>query len=97
MTGEEAEAFSRVGAKCPVARFGCDAYAYGLLALGQIDLVVESGLQRYDVAALFPVLAGAGAKMAGWTGEASFDGGRIVAAATPELFEAAQTALGRLQ
>lgn len=82
---DEAEAFRRVADRCPVARFGLDAYAYGLLSLGQIDLVIEAGLQRYDVSALLPVLRGAGAVVTSWTGQDPSGGGQLIAAATEEL------------
>ena len=92
---EEAEAFAALGSRVRVTRFGHDAYAYALLATGCIDLVVETGLQRYDVAALVPVVAGAGGCISGWYGEPAADASRIVASATPTLHEAALDALRR--
>src|SRR5262245_41206085 len=41
-------------------RWGGDCYAYGLLASGHVDLVVEHSLKLYDFAALAPVIRGAG-------------------------------------
>jgi histidinol phosphatase-like enzyme (inositol monophosphatase family) len=49
--------------------FGGDAYNYGLLALGHIDLILESDLKFYDVAALIPVVEGAGGLITNWKGE----------------------------
>ncbi len=49
--------------------WGGDCYNYGLLALGQIDLVVESGLKLHDIAALVPVVEGAGGLMCDWNGD----------------------------
>ena len=83
----EATLFARVAEACKLARFSMDAYAYALLAIGQLDLIVESGLAHYDYAALAPVVRGAGGVITNWTG-GSFDadaGGSLVAAATPEL------------
>lgn len=90
-TGDEAEAFAAVAAKCRVARFSLDAYAYGLLAVGEIDLVVESSLKRHDYSALIPVVEGAGGVITGWKGESLGDdsGGRVIAAASAELHKAA--------
>jgi myo-inositol-1(or 4)-monophosphatase len=90
-TGDEATAFARVAALCQVARFSLDAYAYGLLAIGEIDLVVESSLKHHDYSALAPVVEGAGGVISGWKGEPLGDcaHGRIVASATPELHAAA--------
>ncbi|HEV7232607.1 MAG TPA: inositol monophosphatase family protein, partial [Sphingorhabdus sp.] len=49
--------------------WGGDCYNYGLLATGQIDLVVEAGLKLHDFAALVPVIEGSGGMMCDWTGE----------------------------
>lgn len=87
----EAAAFARLGARSAVARFSLDAYAYGLLALGELDLVVEAGLAHHDVAALVPVVEGAGGVITDWEG-GPFDVGRRIrtlAAATPDLHAAA--------
>lgn len=88
---EEALAFERIAARARVCRFSLDAYAYGLLALGELDLVVESSLKHHDFAALIPVVEGAGGVVTGWRGEplAESTRGRIVAAATPDLHAAA--------
>jgi inositol-phosphate phosphatase / L-galactose 1-phosphate phosphatase / histidinol-phosphatase len=47
---------------------GGDGMLYGLLASGHVDLVVESGLAWHDVAALIPVVRGAGGWIGGWDG-----------------------------
>lgn len=90
-TEEEAAAFARVAKAARVARYSLDAYAYGLLAVGELDLVIESGLQRYDYAALLPVIEGAGGVATNWRGAAlgTDEKGELIAAATPELHEAA--------
>jgi len=90
---EEAAAFSALSRRVQVARFGMDAYAYALLAGGHLDLVVETGLQRYDVAALIPVVRGAGGVISDWSGDPADGAGRIVAAASAELHAAALAAL----
>ena len=36
--------------------YGCDCYAYGLLASGLVDLVVEADLKPYDYMALIPII-----------------------------------------
>ena len=48
--------------------FGGDCYAYGLLALGQIDVIAEADLKLWDWAALVPVIEGAGGRMTDWQG-----------------------------
>jgi inositol-phosphate phosphatase/L-galactose 1-phosphate phosphatase/histidinol-phosphatase len=39
-----------------IPMYGCDCYAYGLLAAGHCDLVVEADLKPYDYMALVPVI-----------------------------------------
>ena len=51
-------------------RWGGDCYAYGLLASGHVDLVVENSLKLYDFAALVPVVLGAGGVITDWRGGA---------------------------
>jgi inositol-phosphate phosphatase / L-galactose 1-phosphate phosphatase / histidinol-phosphatase len=50
-------------------RWGGDCYAYGLLASGHVDLVVENSLKLYDFAALVPVVKGAGGLITDWAGK----------------------------
>ena len=46
--------------------YGCDCYAYGLLAAGFCDLVVEADMKPYDYMALVPIVEGAGGVMSDW-------------------------------
>ena len=70
-------------------RFGGDCYFYCLLAAGTLDLVIESGLQPYDIQALIPVIENAGGIVTSWSGGDAQEGGQVVAAANYELHEAA--------
>jgi myo-inositol-1(or 4)-monophosphatase len=72
-------------------RFGTDCYAYGLLASGFVDLVVESQLQPYDYLSMVTVVEGAGGRITDWNGASLglHSDGRVVAAATPVLHERA--------
>ena len=90
-TDDEAAAFARVAKASRVARYSLDAYAYGLLAVGELDLVIEASLKRHDYAALIPVIEGAGGIVTNWRGEApgSDERGELIAAASPELHVAA--------
>lgn len=49
--------------------WGGDCYAYGLLALGALDVIAEPGLKVWDWAALVPVIEGAGGRMTDWAGQ----------------------------
>ena len=85
----EGAAFRRVSEKVKLTRYGCDCYAYALLAAGQIDLVIEAGLQAYDIQAPIAVIEAAGGIVTDWAGRDAHDGGRVIAAATSELHRAA--------
>lgn len=76
----EAPAYRAVRSRVRLARLGCDCYAYGMVALGGIDLVIESGLKRHDVAALIPIIAGAGGLVSDWRGGPAGMGGQVLAA-----------------
>ena len=72
-----------------LARYGTDCYAYCMLAAGQVDLVVETGLQAYDIVALIPIIEAAGGVITSRTGGPAEAGGFVVAAATTQLHAAA--------
>jgi myo-inositol-1(or 4)-monophosphatase len=67
--------------------WGGDCYAYGLVALGLIDVVAESDLQIWDWAALVPVIEGAGGRVTDWAGAPLHPGsdGRVIALGDPRL------------
>jgi inositol-phosphate phosphatase/L-galactose 1-phosphate phosphatase/histidinol-phosphatase len=81
-TAEEQAAFARVAQAVRVTVYGGDCYAYGLLAMGFTDLVVEADLDLHDFAALVPVIEGAGGIITDWQGQAlgPASDGRVVAA-----------------
>lgn len=82
-------AFHRVEAQVRLSRYGGDCYAYCMLAGGHIDLIVETDLKPYDIAALIPIVTGAGGIVTTWDGKPAQSGGRIVAAGDPRTHEAA--------
>ena len=76
-------------------RWGGDCYAYGLLASGHVDLVVEASLKLYDFAALVPVIKGAGGLITDWRGgdlDMASDGS-VLAAGDPAVHRAARDVL----
>ena len=83
----EAAGFQRLKSAVKLARFGGDCYAYGLLAAGFIDLVVEAGLKPYDYCALAPIIEGAGGRMTDWEGRplTTGSGSRVIASGDPAL------------
>ncbi len=93
--GAEMGGFEQVRRAARLARYGCDAYAYAMVAAGHMDLVIESGLQPYDVRALVPVVEGAGGLLTDWRGEPAWDGGQVIAAGDPRAHADALIALRR--
>ena len=93
--GADRDAYARVEAEARLTRYGCDCYAYCMLAAGHIDLVVEAGLKAYDIVGLIPIIEGAGGVVTTWDGEPAERGGRIVAAGDPRLHAAALERLNR--
>jgi histidinol phosphatase-like enzyme (inositol monophosphatase family) len=86
--GAERAAYDRVEAAVRLPRYGCDCYAYCMVAAGHADVVVEAGLQPYDIVALIPILAGAGGQITDWAGGSAAGGGRVVASGDRQIHEA---------
>ena len=89
------EPFRRVEAAARLSRYGGDCYAYCALASGHVDLVIESGLKPYDIAALLPIIEGAGGVVTTWSGDSAAAGGAIVAAGDRRLHEEVLNLLAR--
>jgi histidinol phosphatase-like enzyme (inositol monophosphatase family) len=94
-TPSEQGAWNHLRAAAQISRYGLDAYAYARLAAGTIDLVAESGLKPWDVAALIPVVRGAGGLATDWRGGPPQLGGQFVCAANEAILEQALIALRR--
>jgi len=67
-TGADANAFARAAGAAKLVRYGADCYAYGLVALGFADLVIEASLKPYDFGPMGPVVEGAGGIVTDWRG-----------------------------
>lgn len=91
--GEEAHVYERLESEVRLARYGADCYAYAMIASGHVDLVVESGLHIYDIAALIPLVEKAGGLMTNWEGGDCSQGGRVLAASNKQLHEQAMKIL----
>jgi myo-inositol-1(or 4)-monophosphatase len=75
--------------------WGGDCYAYGLVALGQLDVIAEATMKPWDWSALVPVIEGAGGRVTDWSGAPLRpDGdGRVLAVGDPSLLAPAVAAL----
>jgi histidinol-phosphatase len=81
--------FEQIEKQVRLSRYGGDCYAYCMLASGHVDLVIEAGLNSYDIAALVPIITGAGGVVTTWDGKPAHNGGHIVAAGDRRVHEAA--------
>ena len=95
-TGAELGAWTQVRAAARLARLGCDAYAYAMVAAGTMDMVIEAGLKSWDLEAAIPVIAGAGGLTTDWRGEpVGQHGGQVAIAGDRACLEEALVALKR--
>lgn len=93
-----ADGLSRLTQLQAASRFtlwGGDAYLFGQVALGGLDIGIEQGLKLHDFAALAPVVLGAGGMMTDWQGKALDieSDGAVLASANPTLHAAALSCL----
>ncbi|MEJ5021295.1 histidinol-phosphatase [Ochrobactrum vermis] len=86
--GESRKGFDRLEGAVRLSRYGVDCYAFAMLASGFADIVVEAGLQPYDIVALIPLIEQAGGVVTQRDGSPAEKGGDVVAAASPELHRA---------
>src|ERR1700733_6847894 len=95
MNTDDRAAFNRVEAEVRLTRYGGDCYSYCMLAAGHLDLVIETELKPYDIAALIPIITGAGGVVTTWEGRPAQNGGRIIAAGDRRVHEAEMKLLAR--
>ncbi len=94
--GAERGAWLQVRAAAKLARLGCDAYAYAMVAMGKLDMVIEAGLQSWDIEAAIPLIEGAGGVVTDWRGEPiGHSGGQMVIAGDRRVLDEALVALRR--
>lgn len=93
--GAELGAWTQVRATARLARLGCDAYAYAMVAAGKMDLVAETSLKPWDWSALVPVIEAAGGKVVNWRGAAPDCNGQVLAVGDARLIDQALVTLKR--
>ncbi|WP_037968186.1 histidinol-phosphatase [Sulfitobacter guttiformis] len=84
-SAQEGAAFRAVAAQAQLTRYGMDCYAYALVACGQVDLVIEAGLNAYDIQGPQALIEAAGGVVTGWDGGPAHNGGRVIAAANTAI------------
>ncbi|WP_309643762.1 histidinol-phosphatase [Phenylobacterium sp.] len=94
--GPELGAWTQVRAAAKLARLGCDAYAYAMVAAGTMDMVIEAGLKSWDIESAIPLIEGAGGLVTDWRGApVGQHGGQIVIAGDRACLDEALVALRR--
>ncbi|MEM6373348.1 MAG: histidinol-phosphatase [Pseudomonadota bacterium] len=88
-TPADRAAFDAVAREVQLVRYGMDCYAYALVAAGQVDLVIEAGLNAYDIQAPIALIQAAGGIVTDWEGGPVHAGGRALAAANAGVHRAA--------
>lgn len=84
-SSEDGVAFHAVASRAQLTRYGMDCYAYALVACGQVDLVIEAGLNAYDIQGPLALIKAAGGIVTDWNGGPAHDGGRAIAAANAQI------------
>ena len=94
---DEFQLFETLSSNIQYRRYGGDCYTYAMLAGGWADLVVESTLYPFDYLPLVPIVEQAGGIISDWQGNplGLVSGSRVIAAATPQLHEAALSLLNK--
>jgi len=89
--GDDFQAFERVRRQARQPMYGGECFAYGLLASGFVDLVIEATMEVYDYLPLVPVVTGAGGAITDWQGAplALDSDGRTIAAGDRRCHDAA--------
>jgi len=88
--GPEAEAYGNLRKAVKLARYGCDAYAFAMVAQGTMDIALETGLKPWDIEAIIPVIENAGGVVTDWRGERVPDtAGQVIAAGSRTLIDQA--------
>lgn len=90
---DDARGFRQLRAQVKMMRYGGDAYFYSLVAAGQLDIAMDAGLQAYDIAALIPIVQGAGGAVGSWSGTNPAEGGNIICAGSARLLDSAIAAM----
>lgn len=83
------EGFARLQKAVTTIRFGGDAYFFSLVAAGHLDIAMDPGLQIYDIAALIPIIRGAGGVAGSWTDNDVTKGGNVMFASSQSLLDEA--------
>lgn len=85
--GDKSKRFTQLSETVRLTRYGIDCYAFCLVALGFVDLVVESGLDDHDIIPAVPIIEAAGGAVVDWQGRRARAGGDVLAVGDRRLIE----------
>ena len=85
--------FAALADRAKLIRTWGDCYGYLLVAAGHADLMCDPIMNPWDLAALVPIIRGAGGVITDWSGGPAYPATSTLAAATPALHAAAIAAL----
>jgi len=88
-------AFADLEAAVRLSRFSGDCYSYCMLAFGLVDVVVDAGMNSWDIHAIIPIIEAAGGVVTGWDGGSAVQGGKVLAAGDRAAHEQALRILSR--
>lgn len=66
---DQIDSVERLKRSAAIRRYSADCYAFAMLAIGNVDIVIEGCLREHDVAAIVPVIEGAGGIITDWGGQ----------------------------
>ena len=84
-----ARSFEQLRGAMTSVRYGLDSYSFCLMAAGHLDIAMDPALQIYDIAALIPIMQGAGGVVSSWSGNDPSKGGNVIAASSQALLDEA--------
>lgn len=95
-TNSERRQFEHLSTAARFRSFGADCYAYGLLASGYADIVMEADMSIHDFLALVPIIEGSGGCISDWHGEPLdiSSGRQVLATANPTLHQQCLAMIG---
>ena len=92
---EQQAGFARVKSHVRLTRYCGDCYLFAVLAMGFVDMVIEANFSRWDIAALIPIVEGAGGVITSWDGGDCRDGKTILACGDRRVHEQAMALLAQ--
>lgn len=67
--GVYVDRFDKLKSKLKWVQYSTDCYAYGLLSMGCVDIVMEQFLGHHDIIGLLPIIKNAGGFASDWNGK----------------------------